>query len=363
MKQQVLDLLAELIACDTQNPPRAINTDHKIFDSIRAMMGDQFGYTLTDHGRGRISLLAKRGNPRVLFNVHLDTVPAGDGWNRPPLEMTVDGDRAYGRGVCDIKGAAACLIAAVSAVDADVAILFTTDEEGSESCCVSEFCRSEHSREFEAVIVAEPTECQAVVGHRGYLSVSGQFAGQAGHSSQFDLLPRSANHLAAKWIVDAIERVTRLEEDELDSQSACFNVGRIDGGIKNNVIASSCRVTWSARMPGGCDNSTILEHLTGNPSDYVHWEATYAGAPLPTSQEKRVAAESFCRHFELPVATDVDFFTEASIFSAAGYVSIVLGPGHIAQAHIPDEWVSIEQLERCTALYAEIMQRTVSTLQ
>lgn len=361
MKQRVLDLLAELIACDTQNPPRAINADDKIFDSIRAMMGDQFGYALTDHGRGRISLLAKRGNPRVLFNVHLDTVPAGDGWSRPPLEMTVDGDRAFGRGVCDIKGAAACLVAAASMVNGELAILFTTDEEGSESCCVSEFCSSDRATSYDAVIVAEPTECRAVVGHRGYLSVSGQFAGKAGHSSQFDLLPGSANHLAAKWIVDAIERVARLEEDELGDQSACFNVGRIDGGIKNNVIASSCRVTWSARMPGGCDNSTILECLTGKSPDYVHWETTYAGDPLPTSKEKRVAAESICRQFELPVATDVDFYTEASIFSAAGYVSIVLGPGHIAQAHTPDEWVSIEQLERCTRLYAEIMQRPVST--
>jgi hypothetical protein len=63
-----------------------------------------------DHGDGHVSWFAVRGKPKILFNVHLDTVPAGDGWSRDPFELQVRDDRAIGRGACDIKGAAAVLL-------------------------------------------------------------------------------------------------------------------------------------------------------------------------------------------------------------------------------------------------------------
>ena len=85
MKQRILEILAELVACDTQNPPRAIESQGQIFQFIRATLGDDFAYQTIDHGRGRVTLLARVGNPRILFNVHLDTVPVGDGWTRPAL--------------------------------------------------------------------------------------------------------------------------------------------------------------------------------------------------------------------------------------------------------------------------------------
>ncbi len=355
MKQRILKLLGEMIACDTQNPPRAITADGKLLDLVRNRLGDGFQFQLTDHDKGRIALLATRGDPRTLFNVHLDTVPAGDAWTHPPLVLSVDGDRALGRGACDIKGAAACLIAAATSTGTDVAILFTTDEEGAESCCVSAFCQSPAAAQFRRVIVAEPTGCRAVIGHRGYLSVTGRFAGNAGHSSQHDLLAGSANHRAARWVADAIEAVGNLEAAELDGRAACFNVGRIDGGIKNNVIADQCLVTWSARMPAGCENTLILRRLTEPSAEYVQWETSYHGQPLPTSPAARSLAEAVCARLHLPVGEDVDFYTEAAIFSEAGLVSVVLGPGNIAQAHTPDEWVSIKQLELCTDIYARLM--------
>ena len=84
-----------------------------------------------DHGDGHVSWYAVRGNPKVLFNVHLDTVPVGDGWNSDPHKLQVANGRAIGRGSCDIKGAAAALLALAQQGVENLALLFTSDEEGA----------------------------------------------------------------------------------------------------------------------------------------------------------------------------------------------------------------------------------------
>jgi acetylornithine deacetylase len=173
----VLKHLEGLVAFDTQNPPRSLTAESPIFGWICDVLGADFEIEITDHGLGRISMLAVRGKPSLLFNVHLDTVPVIEGSRFPALELTWDEDRVYGRGSCDIKGAAACLLEIAGATDEPMALLFTTDEEGASGCCVSEFVSSGQSRVFKQVVVAEPTDCLAVMSHRGYLSVKGEFSG------------------------------------------------------------------------------------------------------------------------------------------------------------------------------------------
>ncbi len=95
---------------DTRNPPRAIGTDG-IFDYLCEQLPG-FRIELTDHGAGAVSLLAVRGETTRVFNVHLDTVPSSPAWTADPLRLRVTDDRAIGLGACDIKGAAACLLAA-----------------------------------------------------------------------------------------------------------------------------------------------------------------------------------------------------------------------------------------------------------
>ena len=365
----ILDILESLVACDTQNPPRTIAPSHPIFDVIKQHLPNDFQYETMDFGDGRVNLLAQRGQPSLLFNVHLDTVPSGDGWSVSPLELTRQHDRVFGRGVCDIKGAAACLIATASRNDSDVAILFSTDEEGSNSCCIDRFCQSEFAKPFDQVVVAEPTECQAVIGHRGYLSVTMSFSGQAAHTSQHQLLQNSANHQAAAWMAGAMRDARQFEEETLAGRATCFNIGRIDGGIKNNMIAERCTVTWSARLPGGYANQTLLDFLAvtdgtvavTNGGDSTSENAkpskvTFDGASFPRCLEDRDRAKAWCKVNEIPIHEDVDFWTEAAIFSSNGKPTIVLGPGHIAQAHTPDEWVSVAQLETCTKLYRQLME-------
>ncbi|HJU09178.1 MAG TPA: M20/M25/M40 family metallo-hydrolase, partial [Rhodanobacteraceae bacterium] len=108
-----LDHLRVLVGYDTRNPPRAIGREG-LFDYLRAQLHG-FDCELADHGAGAISLLATRGQPRLLFNVHMDTVPDSPHWSGNPFELRVRDGRAIGLGACDIKGAAAALLAVAEA--------------------------------------------------------------------------------------------------------------------------------------------------------------------------------------------------------------------------------------------------------
>ena len=135
MLQQVLRHLDALVSFDTRNPPRHIGTGG-IFDYIRAQLPG-FRIDVTDHGDGAVSLLAVRGTPRRVFNVHLDTVPSSEAWASDPFALKVTDDRAIGLGACDIKGAAAGLIAAANATPGDAAFLFSSDEEANDPRCIA----------------------------------------------------------------------------------------------------------------------------------------------------------------------------------------------------------------------------------
>lgn len=349
----VLNHLKSLVAFDTQNPPRAMDADSPIFGWISAVLGPAFNIEITDHGLGRISLLAVRGEPTLLFNVHLDTVPVIEDSRFPALEMTLHNDRVYGRGTCDIKGAAACLLEIASGTDNPMAILLTSDEEGASGCCVSEFVRSPQSQAFKQVVVAEPTECLAVTSHRGYLSVKGEFSGKPGHSSEARALQDNALHKLTAWAAAAVGEAGRMD---LEGRRSCFNIGEMHGGIKSNVIAARANLHWSARLSPGDNNQTFLDTMTTlDRSDSAQWQVPFSGPPLPTDNMDTSKAQAFVGRHGIEAGPVVDFWTEASLFAQAGIPAIVLGPGNIAQAHALDEWVSIDQLEKALQIYSRLV--------
>ncbi len=349
----VLTRLQHLVAFDTQNPPRALDADAAIFAWISASLGPEFVIEMTDHGLGRISMLAVRGKPSLLFNVHLDTVPVLEGSRFPPLELTQHEGRVYGRGACDIKGAAACLLELAAATRKPMAMLFTTDEEGASGCCVNEFIGAGRATAFGQVVVAEPTDCKAVLGHRGYLSVKGKFSGVSGHSSEPRALRDNALHKLSGWVVAAVERSTQLEAE---NRRPCFNVGEVHGGVKSNVIASEARLHWSARLSPGDSNEDFLAMMSGlEHGDSAQWHVPFSGPPLPTAGMDVAGAQAFVERHGCDAGPAVDFWTEASLFARAGIPAIVLGPGNIEQAHAVDEWVNIEQLESALKIYTKLV--------
>jgi len=351
----VLKHLESLVAFDTQNPPRSLSADAPIFSWISDALGPDFDIELTDHGLGRISMLAVRGKPTLLFNVHLDTVPVIEGSRFPALEMTLENDRVYGRGCCDIKGAAACLLEVAGATDGPMALLFTTDEEGASGICVAEFVRSKQSSAFEQVVVAEPTDCLAVLSHRGYLSVKGEFSGVSGHSSEARALQDNALHKLSAWVAAAAEQAKQME---MEGRRPCFNVGDVHGGIKSNVIADQANLHWSARLSPGDSNEDFLDSMTVlDTSDSASWHVPFSGPPMPTGGRDILQAQAFVEKHALKSGPVVNFWTEASLFAQAGIPAIVLGPGNIAQAHVLDEWVSLEQLELALGIYTNLVKK------
>lgn len=354
--------LRALVAFDTRNPPRAIDAGG-VFEYLRAQL-DGFDVRVTDHGAGAVSLLAVRGKPRLLFNVHLDTVPDSPRWSASPFELRVTDDRAIGLGACDIKGAAAGLLAVAAVTQGDMALLFTSDEEGADPRCVKAFLDAFPSRAdgadatktrvqgaFGAVIVAEPTQARAVLAHRGIQSVRARFKGTAGHASRAQGRNDSALHQAVRWSAAALDFADARRAETFGGLAGMrFNLGRLEGGIKPNMIAPDATLRFGMRPLPSMDPDGLLvklQHLVECAP--VEFEETFRGPPLPAGAahdaDVRLArARALADGLDLPVGAAVDFWTEAALFSQAGYPTLVYGPGDIAQAHSADEWVALEAL-------------------
>jgi acetylornithine deacetylase len=359
-----LSHLRALVAFDTRNPPRAIGTGG-IFDYLCANLPG-FDCTVTDHGAGAVSLYAVRGKPKLLFNVHLDTVPDSPHWSASPLDLRVTGDRAIGLGACDIKGAAAALLTAAQASGGDAAFLFTTDEEANDARCIAAFLERFPivDSPFPAVLVAEPTRCEAVLAHRGISSVAMKFRGVAGHASGAQALHASALHQAMRWGGAALDFAEAQAHARFGGLTGLrFNIGRVEGGIKANMIAPSAELRFGFRPLPSMSFETLHERFRTlvEAGAVERYEETFRGPSLPAgdvadAERRRLDARDLADALELPIGNAVDFWTEASLFSAAGLTAIVYGPGDIAQAHAADEWVSLDQLAVATATYQRLLE-------
>ena len=359
MLAAVLRHLEALVSFDTRNPPRLIGTGG-IFDYIRAQLPG-FRIDVTDHGDGAVSLFAVRGNPRRVFNVHLDTVPSSEAWTADPHVMRRFDDRVVGLGVCDIKGAAAGLIAAANVTDGDAAFLFSSDEEANDPRCIAAFLGCDHG--FSEAIIAEPTRCEAVLAHRGISSVLMRFRGEAGHASGANAMTVNALHQAMRWGGNALDLVEAEASARFGGLTGLrFNIGKVEGGIKANMIAPSAEVRFGFRpLPsqdfdalhvrfGSCAATGALER----------YQETFRGPSLPagdvaSAEERRLLARDLADELGLPIGNAVDFWTEASLFSLAGLTALVYGPGDIAQAHTADEFVTLEQLQRYAGTITRIL--------
>lgn len=353
MQARILEHLGRLVGFDTQNPPRDLDEDAELFAYLRAQLPG-FDVHLTDLGDGCFTFFATTGDPRVLINVHLDTVPAASGYSADPHTLRAEGDRVTGLGACDIKGAAACALAAVESVDdPNVALLFTTDEEAGTSRCVRHFCRENH--DFDVVLVAEPTRAKAVTAHRGIITGNAHFQGVSGHASSGNADRDSALHAAIRWSHAAMDHAADQDAREVGPlKGICFNIGRIEGGVKPNMIADETAIQFGFRPLPGDDGLDGFEDFADLTDDDASFETRFVAPGLP-AQGSEAWATTAAEELGLEVGDPVSFWTEAALFSEAGYTTLVYGPGDIAQAHTADEWVAIDQLVDVATHYQSIM--------
>ncbi|WOI53060.1 acetylornithine deacetylase [Parvularcula sp. LCG005] len=349
LTDNILDHLKALVAVDTQNPPRAVTADGPLVQTVRDRLPG-FDIKVHDYGGGSIVIEAIRGDAPVLFNVHLDTVPVAEGWQSDPHTLKVTNGRVYGLGACDIKGAAACLFALASRTTAPMHLVLSTDEESGQSACIRRYL--EVPPPVRQAIIAEPTSVRAVTEHRGILSAKMAFTGTSGHSSGEKA--KSAVHDAARWITAVL--------DHPEAAKNRLNVGRIEGGVKPNMIAASAELLFGFRALPGTDHLALLEAFDSAASDIVDAERMirFVGPALPDDVDgpagfAQAQATQWLDEVGLEKGEAVNFWTEAALFAAAGVPAIVLGPGDIAQAHTANEWVTIEQLELAYSAYERIV--------
>jgi len=303
----------------------------------------------------------------VILSGHTDVVPVdGQAWTTDPWTVTERDGRLYGRGTCDMKGFDALALAAVpmalaAGVRRPLQIALSYDEEvGCEGCIgmVAEMARL--LPRASAVVVGEPSRMKVVTGHKGGVGFKTHVRGYEVHSS---LLDRGVSAImeAARLLMWANDRNAENRARVPGPLAAAFDppwttvhVGRIEGGTADNITAGDCRLSLDFRVVPGEDAEAWADAYVAEvgrieaamrqvrPESAIHLQR-YFGVPglVP---EADGAAEALARRLTGDNATHVvSYGTEAGHFQQAGYSTVVCGPGDIAQAHQPDEYIELAE--------------------
>ncbi|OYD24391.1 acetylornithine deacetylase [Oceanimonas baumannii] len=320
---------------------------------------------------GKFNLLATKGegDGGLLLAGHTDTVPFDPGrWSKDPFKLTEDGDRIYGLGTIDMKGFFAFIVEALkgldlSKLDKPIRILATADEETT--MAGARAIASAMAIKPDYAVIGEPTGLVPVMMHKGHMSEAIRVTGKSGHSSD------PANGVNALEIMNQVmgrllELQRQLKEKYANPHfkvpQPTLNLGHIHGGDSPNRICACCELHFDMRpIPGvGPDELLGLLHHALQPIKEQYPDAlelTHLHEPIPAygtdpdAELVRAAAEMTGNPAEA-----VNYCTEAPFINELGCQTIVLGPGHIAQAHQPDEYLDLSFVKPTV----EVLQRLVS---
>ncbi len=307
-------------------------------------------------------VVARWGQPRLLVNSHLDTVPANTGWSRDPWTPAIVDGRVYGLGSADTKGAIAAILTALERVTPrDVAVVFSGDEERG-TAAIHHFLDSASPARvsLERAIVCEPTTRRAGIRHRGVLSYRAHVTGRGGHSSKADHMPAPIVTMARLALALHALGVEHRTAGPAGMTGVCMNVAALDGGVAFNVVPNTATLSWSIRPWPGFDRQAWERR-----QDAAAAAASVEHAGPPITIEPIVVHDPFgCDDAQLAALVRdhatalvaLDFWTEAALYQEAGLAAIVIGPGDIAQAHAADEWVAIDDLTWAVDLFASVFE-------
>lgn len=332
-----------------------------------------------EHGTLEKANVIARAGPRdvepLMLSAHTDTVPVGTSshWDYPPFKLTEDKRRGllFGRGSVDMKGSIAAMICAVAPMlpkvgnfKRELIIGLTYDEEvgllGAKHLVESELIRPRYA------LVGEPTLMRPMRMHKGHIYLRALCRGVSGHASD----PKSginAIEIAGEVIEKLREFANELamqKNKEYEPAFATLNIGVIKGGTKANVIAEECVIEFDIRPIEGQTSNMIIQDLAAR----VQSIGEHGGQPLVSLRLTRCPTE--------PVTTDenslivtvaeqvtgikargVPYGTDASVLQKMGTDCLILGPGDIAQAHKPNEFIKTEQLESAVIKFRQIAQK------
>lgn len=359
MSADPVAILRELVAFRTDLEGRERPLAEHLAGRLRSLGADDVIIADVPRANGNPAswVYARYGDPRTLVNAHLDTVPANAGWSTDPFTPLEKDGRLYALGAADTKGAAAAILSALADErPVDTAILFSGDEETT-SVVMRSLVESTLFEGIERAIVCEPTSLRVGRRHRGIASFETVATSAGGHSSQADDVPSPIGPLARLAV--ALEDWGRARRNigPKGFEGMCLNLARLDGGVAFNVIPAKATLEVSIRPPPGADMPAIrreLEALVSAlvPGGTVHF--TRDNAPFAT---RDLASFEPLLGDIARAPIDLGFWTEAALLVAHGVDAVVFGPGDIAQAHGPDEWVALDDLRRAREIFRAMFAR------
>lgn len=338
---------------------------------------------IPDPAGGKANLFATvgpAGQGGVMLSGHTDVVPVeGQVWTKQPFALTEENGRYYGRGAADMKGFCAVAIAtmleaAKRPLKTPLHLALSYDEEigcmGVRS--LVDILQAAPVRP-RFCIVGEPTGMQVATGHKGKVALRATCTGREGHSA---LAPMALNalHLAADFVqavraLQADVAAKGLKDGDYDVPYSTIHVGKLNGGVQVNIVPNTAVIDFEIRSVAGEDVAGLIERLREAAEAIV--------APLrETFPEAAITVERLWDYPGLGTPSDADvvnfvkgltgangtmkvaFGTEGGLFDARlGIPTVICGPGSMAQGHKPDEFVTVEQMARCEAMMAALLER------
>jgi len=369
---RTLELAQTLVRMDTVSDRSNLPLIHFVRDEL-LRLGVESRLTYNAE-RTKANLFATLGEGKpagLILSGHTDTVPwEGQAWSADPLGAQVRDGRLYGRGSADMKSFIGVALAHAQAFldsRAPFAIHFAFTHDEETGCFgVKELIADMRDAGIAplACIIGEPTGMVPAIAHKGVYRYKCCARGREAHSS---LTPRSVNaiEMAARVVVKLREMAEGFEREEprydgFDVPFSTASVGQFHGGMADNVVPREAEFRYEFRDLPTADARAMQAQV-------VAYARTLEPAMKSVAPEAGFRFETIC---EVPSflgsagdgvtrlaqrlsgeqrTTLVAFGTEAGIFKQAGMRTVVCGPGSIAQAHQPDEYVNLEQLARCDA--------------
>lgn len=314
----------------------------------------------------------------IVLSGHTDVVPVdGQDWSTDPFTLSERDGKLFGRGTCDMKGFIAIALSRVPdmvAAKPKTPIHFALSYDEEVGCTGVHSLISHmkaHLPKPQAVIVGEPSDMSVVNAHKGGYCFVTEVTGLESHSSLAHLgvnaIMYAGEMLAEINRISADYRTRADDSGRYEPPYSTIQVGLIDGGTALNITPLKCRIDWEMRALPGDSAEEVLHRIEKfsetlvpamhevSPATGIKTEITLAVPPLVP--EDGSAAETLVMALARQNDTHaVSYQTEAGHFQSIDIPTVICGPGNIAQAHKPDEYVSLEQVSACEAF----MDRLVS---
>lgn len=373
-RDEIVQIVSELVRYDTTNPPGNEYLVKDIVASRMLALGMEVSFHEKEPGRTNVVGRIGKGGKSIGFVSHMDVVPPGemDLWNTPPFEPTVVEGKIYGRGTLDDKGSFSCAYSACKAFlaenqnfDGIIYLIAAADEEmGSELGIIH--LVEECGLRFDVAIIPDGGKMDlSIYGEKGILWVELESRGIQAHGSTPELGRNAIVPLA-----ELITEISRLDLGMAYDRSFdgwTMNIGTIQGGSSANTVPAAARATIDFRIPAGITKQQVLDKIQekidgvkrGIPDADLHVRVLHESEPH-ISDINSVVICSFdkaARKLGLPMKYEtMGGNTVAKNLYFAGITSVVHYPGDDKLAHVPNEFVIIDELVLGSVLYAETLE-------